>query len=59
MDKEREILYSEFDRLGIPVDVLDPLSNSVLRHLLGSIKNAVIEYREDARLTEPDPLASR
>lgn len=50
MDKEREELYSEFRRLGIPVDVLHPLSNSALQHLLGSIKNAVTGYRESARL---------
>jgi len=51
MDKERQVLYEEFGRLGIPVSVLHPLSNSALKDLLGSIKEAIVGYRESASIS--------
>jgi hypothetical protein len=50
IDKEREELYREFRLLGIPVEVLHPLSNPALERLLDSVKNAVTGYRESARM---------
>lgn len=50
-DAEREVLYREFKQLGIPVDDFYLLPNSALRHLLDSIKGAILEYRKDARLS--------
>lgn len=50
-DAEREVLYREFKQLGIPVDDFHLLSNTALKHLLDSIKEAILEYRKDARLS--------
>jgi hypothetical protein len=45
-ESERELLYAEFERLGIPTDKLYPLSNPALRQLLDSIKEAMLTYRQ-------------
>jgi hypothetical protein len=48
---EREMMYPEFRQLGIPVDEFYLLSNSALKHLLDSIREAIVEYRNSARLS--------
>ncbi|AIC15208.1 hypothetical protein [Nitrososphaera viennensis] len=50
-DAEREMLYREFKQLGIPVDDFYLLSNLTLKHLLDSIKEAILEYRKGAKLS--------